>query len=418
MNVLYITAHFPFPPNNGARIRDFNLLKRLSKQCEVNLLSFYERTEQLSMIPELEKYCSSIRAVYRRSGRSRYLRYLSAIMSLFCLGRTFHSINYYSNRFGDTIKMVLENKKFDVVQIGFLHMAQYMRFIPNTIPAILDTHNVEHVMMERYARVEQNIFKKIYLLYQTEMLKKYEIKMYPRFDLCLMESNEGIKAWQSLSNRYANFRIVSSGVDLEYFAQPPRVTQSSADLIFTGTMSGKMNIDAVLYFYRLILPAIRKEIPNMKVIIAGADPDKKILELAKHDRLIEVTGTVPDIRPYMAKSRILIVPLRVGAGVRLKIREAMAMGLPVISTSIGCEGTIVTDGKDIIIADTPEAFAREIIRLLRDEGLRKYLADNGRRLAFSAYNWDTIAEKLYATYTEVIDACRNPARPNHESFAC
>jgi glycosyltransferase involved in cell wall biosynthesis len=165
----------------------------------------------------------------------------------------------------------------------------------------------------------------------------------------------------------------------------------------------EMNINAVLFFYQDILPLIRKQIPNVKLMVVGTNPDKRIINLGKRDPYIEVTGTVPDIRPYMLRSKVVIVPLQIGAGIRLKIREAMAMGIPIISTSIGCEGTKVTHGKDIIIADTPENFALETIRLLNDEKLREKLTQNGRKLVSSIYDWDKIVQTLYATYTEVVE---------------
>jgi len=367
------------------------------------LLSFYEHIGQFSMVPELEKYCRDVHLVYRRSDESKFLRYFNASTNLFYPVRPFHAVNYYSRKFKNMLIKVLQNQKFDLVQIGFLHMAQYLNFLQQDIPVLLDTHNVEHVLMDRYAQVQQYSLKKKYLQHQTEKLRKYEMNMYPRFNLCLMESPEGIEAYQAISCKQTNFRIIPSGVDLDYFAPPSHPVEATTDLIFTGTMNGEMNVDAVLFFYQAILPLIRKHIPDVKLTIAGANPDKRIINIGRHDKYVEVTGTVSDIRPYMARSKVLIVPLRIGAGIRLKIREAMAMGIPVISTSIGCEGTKVTHRTDIIIADTPEDFARETVCLLQDEELRKYLALNGRKLASSTYNWDDIVERLYATYAEVVE---------------
>jgi glycosyltransferase involved in cell wall biosynthesis len=281
-------------------------------------------------------------------------------------------------------------------------MAQYASVIADDAPVLLDTHNVEHILMDRYANVEKNAAAKAYMRYQAQKLRKYEMKMYSRFDLCIMESQEGIEAMRAISYKPDNFRIICSGVDLDYFALPSCPVEKNSDLIFTGTMSGKMNIDAVLFFCKAILPLIRKQIPNVKLTVVGTNPNERVIDLARNDPCIEVTGAVPDVRPYMLKSKIVIVPLRIGAGIRLKIREAMAMGIPVISTSIGCEGTKATHGKDIIIADTPEDFAMHTVRLLKDDMLREKLAQNGRMLVSSIYDWDKIVQTLYETYVEVI----------------
>jgi sugar transferase (PEP-CTERM/EpsH1 system associated) len=403
MKVLYITAHLPYPPNNGARIRDFNILKRLANRCEISLLSFYENPEQLPMKVELEKYCRDVNLIYRKSDKSKFLRYFNAATNLFHPVRPFHAVNYCSEDFKNLLVSILSGRKFDIIQIGFLHMAQYVNVITNGTPVLLDTHNVEHVLMDRYAKMEKNAFIKMYILHQTQKLRKYEIKMYPRFNLCIMESQEGIEAMRAISYKPNNFRIICSGVDTDYFAPPSRPMETNNDLIFTGTLSGKMNINAVIFFYQDILPLIRKQIPNVKLMLVGTNPDKGIIDLGRRDPYIKVIGNVPDIRPYMLRSKVVIVPLQIGAGIRLKIREAMAMGIPVISTSIGCEGTKVTHGKDIIIADTPENFARETIRLLTDKKLREKLYHNGRKLVSSIYDWDKIVQILYSTYTEVVE---------------
>ena len=354
------------------------------------------------MVSKLKKYCQDVHLVYRRSDESMFLRYFNAFTNLLYPVRPFHAVNYYSRKFKNMLVRILAGRKFDIIQIGFLQMAQYVNVITNGTPVLLDTHNVDHFLMNRYAQVEMNILKKKYLQYQTEKLKKYEMKMYPRFDRCLMVSREEMEAGQAITNKQANFCVITIGVDLDYFSPPSQPVKTTADLIFTGTMSGEMNINAVLFFYQNILPLIKKQIPHVKLMVVGTNPDKKIINLGRRDPYIEVTGTVPDIRPYMSRSKVVIVPLQIGAGVRTKIGEAMAMGIPVISTSIGCEGTKVTQGKDIIIADTPTEFANQTIRLLRDEKLRTKLVENGRKLVCSIYNWDAIVGNLYSTYVEVV----------------
>lgn len=405
MKILYITAHFPYPPNNGARVRDFNILVQLSQKCQVTLLSFYEHAEQLAMAPELEKYCRDVHLIYRRSDESRFLRYFNAATNLLYPVRPFHAVNYYSIKFKNRLIKVLQDQTFDLVQIGFLHMAQYIKVVPREIPVLLDTHNADHLIMHRYFEAEQNLLKKCYLRYQREKLKRYEKKMCKKFERCLTVSEKDKSELMSVCSKNASFSPIPNGVDIDYYTPTILFTQETycTDLIYHGTMSGYMNVDAIIYFYEKIFPYIRREIPDVKLTIAGSNPDKKLLNLANIDKNVVVTGTVDDMRPYVAGSKVVIVPLRIGGGTRLKIVEAMAQEKPVVSTSVGCEGLEVTRGEDIIVADDPKKFANRTVELLKDEGLRIKIGVNGRKLAETKYDWKIIVDELYSVYQSVIE---------------
>ena len=377
-------------------------MKCLSEKCEITLLTLYESQEQLDYLPLLRKYCAKIEAVLRRSDKSRLLRNLNIVTNPFFLSRPFHAVNYYSRKFEKILQRLVDSKKFDIVQIGFLHMAQYIRSIPSEIPVLLDTNNAEHLIIHRYFEAEKNLLKKFYLLYQREKLKGYEKKMCRRFDRCLTVSEKDKEELAFVCDEKAFFSVIPNGVDVEYYT--PRFFQDGycTDLIHHGTMSGYMNVDAIIYFYEDILPYIRREIPDVKLTIAGANPDKKLLNLANIDKNVVVTGAVDDMRPYVAGSKVVIVPLRIGGGTRLKIPEAMAQGRPVVSTSVGCEGLEVTPDKDIIVADDPKEFANRTVELLKDEGLRLRIGLNGRKLAETKYDWKIIVKELYSVYQEVV----------------
>ncbi|GAG17703.1 unnamed protein product, partial [marine sediment metagenome] len=229
-----------------------------------------------------------------------------------------------------------------------------------------------------------------------------EKKMCRKFDRCLTVSENDKAELMQVCDEKASFSVIPNGVDVEYYT--PRFSQEGycTDLIHHGTMSGYMNVDGIIYFYEKIFPRIRREIPDVKLTIAGANPDKKLLNLANIDKNVVVTGAVDDMRPYVAGSKVVIVPLRIGGGTRLKIPEAMAMGKSVISTSVGCEGLEVTPDKDIIIADDPKEFANHTVELLKDEGLRLKIGLNGRKLAETRYDWKMIVEELYSVHQEVV----------------
>ncbi len=186
---------------------------------------------------------------------------------------------------------------------------------------------------------------------------------------------------------------VSTGVDMDYFAPPQAVPQSS-DLVFIGSMDWLPNIDGASWFVREVLPLIRKQKPDCSLVLAGRTPARAIFDLAVADPLIQVTGTVPDVRPYLWGAVASIVPLRVGGGTRLKIFESMAAGIPVVSTTIGAEGLPVQHGSDILLADDPAAFAECCLKLIQDPPSRARLADAAKNLVSSRFSWEAVAHEF------------------------
>src|SRR5262249_21774112 len=197
--------------------------------------------------------------------------------------------------------------------------------------------------------------------------------------------------------------VIPTGVDTEYFA-PVTASASEPRLVFTGSMDWLPNEDAMRFFCHEVLPLIRAEEPRTRLAIVGRTPTAAVRALA--DEHIEVTGTVADIRPFMRKATVYVVPLRIGGGTRLKIFEAMAMGQAVVSTTVGAEGLPVVDGEHAIIADGPRAFADAVVSLLRDARRRQALAAAARKLVVEHYGWSRAAEVLDAALTQC--AMRSP----------
>ena len=183
---------------------------------------------------------------------------------------------------------------------------------------------------------------------------------------------------------------IPTGVDIDFFSRPASAP-AGADLVFIGSMDWLPNIDGVLYFVREILPIIRRRRPECTLAIVGRTPSAEIEQLAKRDRNIQVTGTVPDIRPYLWGSSVSIVPLRIGGGTRLKIYEAMAAGIPVVSTTIGAEGLKVDPPDNIRLADDPQSFARDCLDLLADPGERARIAGSARQMVCAEFSWEAVS---------------------------
>jgi glycosyltransferase involved in cell wall biosynthesis len=228
----------------------------------------------------------------------------------------------------------------------------------------------------------------------------WEPRYAEKFDRCTTVS-EADKQLLVKANSRLQVDVIPNGVDIEKYQPLPLPPENiSPSLVFIGHMGYPPCGDAMLYFCREIFPHIRRTIGASELWIVGRDPRPEVLELNGNG--VHVTGRVEDVIPYYRQSPVCVVPLRAGGGVRLKILEAMALGRPVVSTTIGCEGLDVVDGEHLLIADTPEQFAEKTVRLLRDRQLYQYISANGRQLVESHYGWDKIAERLMEVYAEMV----------------
>jgi glycosyltransferase involved in cell wall biosynthesis len=195
--------------------------------------------------------------------------------------------------------------------------------------------------------------------------------------------------------------VVENGVDAAGHVPVSRARLEQRDLVFVGSMDYHANIDAALYFAREIWPHLRQRRPDLRFVIVGSRPTPEILALGRQDGIL-VTGTVDSVEPYYDAALVAVVPLRVGSGTRLKVLEAMAAGVPVISTSLGAEGLAVTNGKHLILADTPAEFTSAIVRVAGDDAEWRQIATAGREMAASRYDWSGIATSLYEYYEEIV----------------
>jgi glycosyltransferase involved in cell wall biosynthesis len=272
---------------------------------------------------------------------------------------------------------------------------------------VLFTHNVESEIWRRHVETAGTRVKRILLEQQWQRMLRFEKQAVRRFDLVLAVSETDRDTLQRL---YGPLRgpvaVVPTGVDTAYFAPVPSA-ERPAHLVFTGSMDWLPNEDGVLFFAREILPRIRQRIPDVTVSIVGRDPTPAVVRLAA-GRGIEVTGRVEDVRPYMAAGAVYVVPLRVGGGTRLKIFEAMSMGRPVVSTTVGAEGLPVRHGEHVLIADEPQAFADRVVQLLGDAAARHQLGQRARDLVVARYDWSAAALDLERALAAA--AAASPAR--------
>lgn len=384
MNILFITPTLPYPPDSGGRIVVYNTIKHLSKGHQITLLSFAQE-EQERYIPCLKGYCIKIETVSHDNQFSKYGLLRNLFSSL-----PYNTSKYYSNAMKMKISEVTEQNSFDMVFIEHLHMAQYAEFIRG-VPILLREHNIETMMMKRYYKNASNPLEKIYAYLQWRKLKKYESTILNHFDCCIVLSKVDQMLLQRLSPR-AKTEVIPCGVDLEYF-KPWSGVREKNKIIFIGNLLFKPTFEGVFYFLNQIWPLIKKNRKDVGFHIVGPYPPERQAELVQYPD-VTLLGYVKDVRPQMLSSAVEVVPLKIASGVRLKILEAMAMNLPIVSTSVGCEGLDVVSGKHILIADSPEGFAEKVLTLLEDEKLRNKLMKNSFALIREKYSWEGIIAQL------------------------
>jgi glycosyltransferase involved in cell wall biosynthesis len=264
-------------------------------------------------------------------------------------------------------------------------------------PTVLFTHNVEASIWRRHAQTARNPISRALLSTQWRRMERFERAALSRFDLVVAVSDADREAFKQLVSLRAPIHVVQTGVDTAYFTPRP-VRVRPAHLVFTGSMDWLPNEDGMLYFVKDILPRIRHAEPDATLSIVGRAPTPAVVRLAQRDG-IEVTGRVDDVRPHVAEAAVYIVPLRIGGGTRLKIFEAMAMAKAVVSTSVGAEGLPVTPDRDLLIADSAEAFAASVVRLMRDVGLRTRIESAARALVVERYDWAAVAHDFETALT-------------------
>lgn len=367
MRVLYLTHGCPFPPNKGDRIRNFHILRHLSQAHEVTLIypSFSE--QDMDHASSLKGYCSAIHAVRL----SPLLAKMKCCFSL--LGdRPLTNAHFYSN----ALQRLVNEQEYDLAVVDCSSMAQYVLDVAK--PKIIDFVDVDSDKWRLYARA--NAFPKSWI-YKREYqkLQAFEAKLVKEFDASIVIS-ENEKQFLPQTDRLF---VVRNGVDLEHFS--PREKIDSDTMIFTGAMDYFPNIDAVLYFHEQVFPLVKKCRPSAKFIVGGMNPSSRINALRSEDTF--VTGYVPDMREYLGRAAVCVVPLRIAKGVQNKILEAMAMGVPVVSTTAANEGIHAVNQRDILIADDPESFAEAVTKVLENARLAKNLALHARAFVEKHFSW-------------------------------
>ena len=336
------------------------------------------------MIAHLRDYCHSIDVIRLRPQWSK----VKSLLHLFS-SKPMTLPYFYSRRLQDLVRRRLQEEKINVIVVFSSCMAQ---FVPHDVAVykIIDFADVDSDKWFQYAKHVKFPFSMIYQL-EGQRLRKYEISLASRYDCCTVVSQVEEHLFRSYSDRFI-LSTVPNGVDLEYF-QPREREPDQPLMIFMGVMDYYANVDGVLYFHRRILPHIRSRFPQVKFTVLGGNPTRAIRRLGRSEN-VTITGYVKDVRPFLNRATVCVVPLRIARGVQNKILEAMASGLPVVATSRAAEGIDARPGRDLVVADDPVEFAARTVKLLFDRQLQQKLSRNARKLVESKYHWNNCLQKL------------------------
>lgn len=402
--VLFLAHLLPYPLDGGAKIKSYYTLKQLAAQYEVTLLAFVRSEEEKRYITNLRDLCAGgIETILiPRSSLKNVVDAvrLWAVPTPFVIGRD------AVGAMKKAVRARLGARRFDAVHIDHLQMAQYVLPRRSPVKLILDHHNVESQIIERMSQNTPSKPMRIYAAHEWPKLQRYELNVCRQVDRVLVVSNEDAATLRKLAPDLRNITVVPIGVDGDYFQPVPRFPDPKT-LLSIGTMYWPPNVDSLIWFYDTVYPQIKAEVPDVHLSIVGADPVEKILRLAREDNSVTVPGYVEDVRPTATDCAAFIVPLRSGSGMRVKILNAMSMALPVVSTTVGAEGIAATANKNIMVADTPDAFARACIKLLQDPARGTEIGEEARTLVEQTYSWHAVGEELLNIYDYVL---KQPAR--------
>jgi glycosyltransferase involved in cell wall biosynthesis len=390
MNILILSPFFPFPLDQGGRIRVFNIIKHLSRDHKVTLACLCG--EAVVDYGPLKEYCGEIIAVERRPALVHDLLY-------FLFSREpFNYVSYSSPVLRKELQRLCKRKTFDLIQIEFSTMWQYADLFKG-IPVVLDAHNIESKIIRQVREFYKNPVRKLLYSLEEEKLRRKEERAWRECSLCFTVSDDERIAIASHLGQSDKAVTISNGVDPARFEF---ILKKGTDrrLLLLGGMRFQPNLDSALYFLDSILPVLREKLPEVKLDIVGREL-RRINNHASYQG-VEFHEDVPDALPYFRKADALVVPLRHGAGTRIKILEAMAAGLPVVTTSKGCEGLEVKHAEHLLIADSPDAFAAAVTRVIKDADLRRTMSRKARTLVEERYSWDGLVGLMAGRYENLV----------------
>lgn len=406
MDVLLISRCPPFPLYHGDRLIPYHLGRELSaRRYHIDLLAFYQRPEDVAEVPRYEQHFNSVTLIPepRRSLRSYWQRNRQP-------ARRFprRAEESWSPPMWEAIERAIRDRAYDVVHLfGGVHVYEYWP-LARQLPNVIVPYESYTLWLERALAEETRRIPRLVKGVQLRMARQYESWMFERFQRVVVLTELDAQALTGL-NPDTPVAVIPNGVDLDYLT-PTGYEPDEPTLLFIGNYDYLPNLDAALRLVRDIFPRIQQRMSRARLIIVGGNPPPELRAYASAN--VEITGRVPDTRTYFESALIFISPLRLGAGIKNKILEAMAMETPVVATPLSCDGIPVAPGQHALLGVTDEELANAVFRLFQDPRLRRLLQRNGRQLVEQQFTWGRVAEQYETLYADVIEEHRNRVLDN------
>jgi sugar transferase (PEP-CTERM/EpsH1 system associated) len=397
VKLLLLTPQPPFPPNQGTAIRNWAILRHVATRHDVTLLTFAAGAE-VAAPPELVAICQAVHIV------PRPIRSTLARLETLALGEADLAWRLWSAPFDEVLRRVLADNQFDIVQIEGLELGRYLQTVRRMAPAsriVYDAHNAEITLQKRALDSDRQSLSRL----PAALYSRLQLGPLARFEADICRAADAVIAvspadGETLDRQVNGLKVVvvPNGIDLGDFRPTPAAASSGEpQMVFTGKMDFRPNVDAALWFADEILPLVLAQRADSVFKIVGQSPAPQISRLGQRPGII-VTGAVPDTRPHIAQAAVYVAPLRMGGGTRFKLLEAMALSRPIVSTSLGAEGFDVEAGRELLVAETPATFAAAVLRLFDDDRQATKLGANGRAFVERSYSWNAILPRLDAVH--------------------
>ena len=386
MKTLWVNSNFMHPTTKGGQIRTLEMLRHLHRWHEIHYVAIENPTQPEGPARASEYSHKSYPFTYRIPDKTSPAFYAELVRGLFS------PVPVAVERFHPPgmrgfLEDLISKERFDCAVVDHLAPTSYF---PDLGKAVFFQHNVETVIWRRHVEHAADLLRRGYFRMQAERMYRYERRVSREAGHIVAVSKKDADEMRRLFD-VSRVSEIPTGVNIEYFLPPEPRPVGGADLVFVGSMDWLPNVDGIENFVRETLPLIRQKRPGTTLAVVGRTPPPKLVQLGAEDPAIRVTGTVPDIRPWLWGSAVSIVPLRIGGGTRLKIYEAMAAQIPVVSTSIGAEGLTVNPPHDIRIADGPREFADQCLELLASAELRAQTATAAWDMVNSNFSWEHVS---------------------------
>jgi len=387
MRILFLSAYLPGRGLHGGSSRIFEILHSLHTRHKIMLLTFLNRHDDDSRIKDLKEMCQRVDLIPLNEKRPFYLFPFEPF------------IDYQSQQFSNKLDKLIKKEKIDLVQYEYAQMGIFHDRIPD-IPSVLTEHEINFLALKRRNSFLKNPFTRLRNTYNSLQMMKRELEILQKMDRVICMNRLEAEALEGFVDP-ESIHVLPHGVDTSYFQPMENVESEPSTIGFFGAYHHYPNVDAVLYFVSKIFPIIKERLPAVHFYVIGIHPPKELLEL--NDRAdITVTGFVPDIRTALANCSVIVAPVRLGLGMRVKMLEAMAMGKPVVATELACEGLDVLDGQHVIISQKEDSFAESVCYLLQDRNCRESLGKEARKLVEENYDYQNIGHRQENIYQDLL----------------